>query len=215
MPATSPPLPKPGRPRDPTLPARRREEILEAAQRVFADRGFHKTDVGEIAVDLGLGKGTLYRYFPSKEALFLGAVDRGMRLLREAVERAEEGATDPLQRVSRAARAYLAYFDRNPALVELLLQERSHFKARKKPTYFAHRDANLGPWRKTFRNLIREGRVRDVPVDRITDVISDLLYGTIFTNYFAGRRKSFEAQAQDVLDVLFHGILSPGAGPPA
>jgi hypothetical protein len=58
-----------------------------------------------------------------------------------------------------------------------------------------------------FRSLIREGRVRAIPVGRITDVISDLLYGTIFTNHFARRSKSFEAQACDIVDVFFHGIL--------
>jgi len=47
-----------------------------------------------------------------------------------------------------------------------------------------------------------------VPVQRVHDVIGDLLYGTIFTNYFAGRRKSLDQQVEDVLDVLFHGLLT-------
>jgi hypothetical protein len=38
--------------------------------------------------------------------------------------------------------------------------------------------------------------------------MGDLLYGTIFTNYFAGPRQSPEAQAQDILDVVFGGLLS-------
>jgi hypothetical protein len=59
-----------------------------------------------------------------------------------------------------------------------------------------------------YRTLIGEGRIRDIPVERITDVISDLVYGTMFTNYFTGPRKSFEEQAQDILDIVFFGILS-------
>ena len=51
--------------------------------------------------------------------------------------------------------------------------------------------------------------MRRVPVDRIHDVVGDLLYGTIFTNYFAGRRKKLEQQVTDVLDVLFEGLLTP------
>jgi hypothetical protein len=43
----------------------------------------------------------------------------------------------------------------------------------------------------------------------VHDVVGDLLYGTIFTNYFAGRRKSLEQQTADVLDVLLHGLLTP------
>ena len=40
------------------------------------------------------------------------------------------------------------------------------------------------------------------------DVVSDLLYGVIFTNLFSGRDKSFEEQAKDITDVVFRGILN-------
>lgn len=204
----SKPVSKIGRPRDPELAERRTEEILAAAGSLFAQQGYAATDVGAVSERLGVAKGTIYHYFPSKERLFLSAVDRGMRGLLEQVERDAADAEDALDRITLTIRSYLVYFDANPWLVELLVQERAQFKDRKKPTYFEHRDANVGPWRELFRSLIREGRVREEPVDRITDVISDLLYGTIFTNHFAGRSKSFETQVRDVLDVLFHGILS-------
>ena len=47
-----------------------------------------------------------------------------------------------------------------------------------------------------------------MPVERITDVVGDLLYGTIFTNYFSGRRKKVEVQARDIVDMVFLGVLS-------
>ena len=58
------------------------------------------------------------------------------------------------------------------------------------------------------RALIAEGRVRDIPVGRITDVLGDLMYGTMFTNYFAGRRRSPREQAQNILDIALNGVLS-------
>lgn len=178
------------------------------AARVFAERGFPGTDVQEVADELGVGKGTVYRYFPTKNKLFLAAVDRGMHRLQEQVDAGAAEVGDPLDRIARAVRAYLAFFDANLAFVELLMQERAEFKDRKKPTYFEHRDVNVSSWQEVLRELASEQRVRDVPVQRITDVVGDLLYGTIFTNHFAGRRKSFEQQAQDILDIVFHGILA-------
>jgi AcrR family transcriptional regulator len=154
-----------------------------------------------------VGKGTVYRYFPSKRELFLAAADRGMRELRAQVEAARKEANDPLDQISLAIRAYLEFFDAHPELVELLIQERSEFRDRKKPTYFEHRDANVGRWRKLFRDLIKEKRVRNIPASTITDVMSNLLYGTMFTNFFTGKRKSVEGQARDILDIVFHGIL--------
>ena len=197
-----------GRPRTAGLAARRREEILDAAARIFAERGYPNTDLQIVADSIGVGKGTIYRYFPSKSALFLAAVDRGMRRASAAVDAAIEGVGDPLERIARAIRAYLAFYDGHPELVELLIQERAEFRDRKKPTYFEHCDASVGPWRDLLRALIAEGRVRKMPVERITDVASDLLYGTMFTNFFAGRRKTYEAQAQDMLDIVLNGILS-------
>ncbi len=59
-----------------------------------------------------------------------------------------------------------------------------------------------------------------MPVDRIRDVFSQCLYGTVFTNYFAGPQKSPETQAEEIIDIVFRGILSDAeraardAGPP-
>ncbi len=199
---------KPGRPRDKTLIARRREEILEVATRMFAERGYRNTDLQVMADLLQIGKGTIYRYFPSKRDLFLAAVDRGMRCLRSQIESCTAGVSDPLERIAQAIRSYLAFFDTHPELVELFIQERAEFKDRKKPTYFEYRDAKVGNWQELYRSLITAGRVRAIPVERITDVIGNLLYGTMFTNYFVGRSTSYEAQAQDILDIVFYGILS-------
>jgi len=208
MPMNPPPTRPRGRPKNKQLSARRREEILDVAAKIFGERGYPNADVQIVADQLGVGKGTVYRYFPTKRELFLAAVDRGMQRLSGQVQAATDGIQDALERIAQAVHAYLTFFDVNPEFVELLVQERAAFKDRKKPTYFEHRDANLGPWQELLRGLVAQGRVRDAPVQRITDVLGDLLYGTMFTNYFAGRRKSFEQQAQDVLDIVFRGILT-------
>jgi AcrR family transcriptional regulator len=193
---------------DDALWASRQEEILDAAVKLFAEHGYADTDTQLLADKLGVGKGTLYRYFPSKERLFLAAADRAMYRLREVIDASIGGITDPLEQIAAAIRAYLAFFAEHPELVELLMQERAQFKDRKKPTYFVHREAQRERWRAFYRSLIAEGRIRDMPVERILDVLGGLVYGTMFTNYFTGGSKSPEAQAQEILDVIFHGILS-------
>jgi AcrR family transcriptional regulator len=196
------------RPQGEARRARRREEILDAAGRLFAAHGYTGTDTQLLVDHLRVGKGTIYRYFSSKQALFLAAVDRVMRRLRERIEARVCHIEDPLERIMRAVHEFLGFFADNPESVELLMQERAQFKDRKKPTYIEHREANVERWRALYRDLIAAGRVRNVPVERITDVLSDLLYGTIFTNYFARRNRPVEDQARDVLDVVFNGILT-------
>ena len=205
----NPPVPrKPPRPADPGRRVRRQEEILDAAVKLFAQHGYSETDVQVLADTLQVGKGTIYRYFPSKKELFLAAVDRIVRQLREHLDERVAHIEDPLERIAQAIRGYLGFFTEHPELVELLIQERAQFKDRKKPTYFEHRDANVERWRALYRRLIGEGRVRPMSVEGISDVVGDLLYGSMFTNYFNGPRKPLEEQADDIIDVVFHGILS-------
>jgi AcrR family transcriptional regulator len=187
----------------------RRLEILDAAALIFARRGYAGTEIEVVARASGLAKGTIYLYFPSKEALFLAAVDRGMRRLVAVIDAAIADIPDPLGQLETAIRAYLKFFRDYPQYVELLIQERAVFRDRKKPTYQEHKEANAGRWRALYRGLIAAGRIRRLSVARIMDVIGNLVYGTMFTEHFLGRRQSPAAQAAAILDIILNGILTP------
>lgn len=193
---------------DPERRARRAEEILVVATDHFSRRGFHNTDIQDLADELGAGKGTIYRCFATKEVLFLAAVDRVMRQLGDRLDAVLGSVPDPLDRIETAVRAYLAFFDAHPQYVELLIQERAVFRDRQQPTYFLHREQRIERWRGLYRELIAAGRVRPLPPAQITDVMSSALYGTMFTNFFAGRKKSLEQQAGELIEIIFHGILT-------
>jgi AcrR family transcriptional regulator len=196
------------RPADTKRRVQREEQILEAAMQLFAEHGYSDTDTQLLADKLQVGKGTLYRYFRSKRELFLAAADRVMRLMRQSMEERLKGIDEPFERLGVGIRAFLSFFAEHPEYVELLIQERAQFKDRKKPTFFVHRETNIKPWQALYRSLIEAGRIRNMPVERITDVVGKLLYGTMFTNYFLGERPCVEQQARDILDVVFYGILS-------
>jgi AcrR family transcriptional regulator len=186
---------------------RRQAEILDAATALFAAQGYSDTVTQDLALRLQVGKGTLYRYYPSKRDLFLAAVDRVMLRLREHIDTRIEGADDPLDRLALGVRAFLGFFEAHPDYVELLILERALFKDRVKPTYLEHRDRNVIRWQELLRGLVPEGRVRDIPPERITTVLSDLCYGTIFTNRYTGQDRPSGEQARDILDILFLGVL--------
>jgi AcrR family transcriptional regulator len=203
---------KPGRPRDPDLESRRKAEILDAAAKVFAASGFAGTQVQTIADRLGVGNGTVYRYFPTKEALFLAAVQRGLTELTDTIEPLMAADSDPVETVRRVVQAYLAFFHRRPEMAELFIQERAAFPLHHRPLYFDSRDDDGKECQRTalFRRLVETRRVRPMPAERFFSVVGDLLYGTILTNLLSGRPADPETQAADVLDVIFHGVLSDG-----
>lgn len=64
-------------------PTTRREQILQAALEVFSERGYHKAKIEEIAQRAGIGKGTVYEYFSSKEQLFQAILQEGVSYFTE------------------------------------------------------------------------------------------------------------------------------------
>ena len=64
--------------------------ILEAAQRLFAQYGFEKTSMKDIAEDVGISKPSLYYYFPDKERLFEAVIDKEQHELIKLVEQSIE-----------------------------------------------------------------------------------------------------------------------------
>jgi len=68
------------------LIAARRNQILEAATRVFAEKGFHLTTIKDIAKAAGIADGTIYNYFENKTALMLSILD----LMNESDQRSED-----------------------------------------------------------------------------------------------------------------------------
>jgi AcrR family transcriptional regulator len=188
--------------------SRRQEEILEKAVLLFAAHGYANTDTQYLADQLQIGKGTLYRYFRSKEEIFLAAVDLSMQKLHESVCASVELAADPLDRIRQGVRGYLAFFVEHPEVVELMIQERAIFRDKRKSTYFQRNAEFAKQWQQLYGQLIAEGLLRDMPPQRISNIISELLYGAMFTNFFSGRVPDFESQAAEIMDVVLEGILS-------
>ncbi|MFQ3649888.1 MAG: TetR/AcrR family transcriptional regulator [Gemmataceae bacterium] len=201
-------MPPRGRPADTAGKAQRRDDILAAAARVFARHGYAGTEMQAVADEAGLAKGTLYLYYEGKEQLFLDAVDRGVLRMKEFIHSAVDQISDPLERIETAIIAYMNYFADHPEQVELWVIERAVFRDRQTPAYFRHREAGIQVWHDLLRGLIAEGRLREIPIARIDDVLCDLLYGVMMTNHFSGRTRPPEQQARDVIDIAFHGILS-------
>lgn len=209
-----PPRKKPGRKCDEATHARRGESILCAALEVFAEKGFAASDVQQIADRVGVGKGTIYRQFGNKEGLFLATARHAHEFLIAAVDEATQDIECPLEKMRRGMYAFVQFFDAHPEVVELLIQERAHFRGAQKPTFFEHRQDKHDCWAEVFRDMIRRGAMRDLPIPQIEEAITKFLFGIMFVNYFAGREKPLAQQCDEIFDVLFHGLLAePCAAP--
>lgn len=73
--------------------------ILEAASRLFNERGYRGTDLGDIAKEIGLARNSLYRYYPNKDYILLACLERDMAPILERTRALEQAVADPRERV--------------------------------------------------------------------------------------------------------------------
>src|SRR5450756_99069 len=76
-----------------------RQEILRAAETIFTRHDFHEVLMEDVAHECGVGKGTLYRYFPSKHDLYLAVMFEGIDALRDDLQVALKKPGEPGEKI--------------------------------------------------------------------------------------------------------------------
>src|SRR5262245_37553049 len=98
-----------------------REAILSAAERVFSRAGFYTTRMADIAREAGVGVGTLYNYFESKELIFSEILASRHDEFREAIDRAAT-ADDPVERLRQIVRGSFDCLDEHGGLYAVFME---------------------------------------------------------------------------------------------
>lgn len=88
-------------------------QILEAAEKIFAKKGFYTTTMEEVAKEARLAKGTIYLYFDSKEDLFFSVAERKLDILLNKIEEELKKSNLPSQRIRRVIAVHLKFLEEN------------------------------------------------------------------------------------------------------
>jgi AcrR family transcriptional regulator len=96
------------------------ERILESAGHLFGTRRFHEVRMDDIAAATAISKGTLYRYFKDKEALFLALLEQAARQLTQQAEEEVHRAQGARCRLVTLVDTIIRFFDEHPHLLDLI-----------------------------------------------------------------------------------------------
>ena len=105
------------------IQAERRRQILQAAVRTFADKGYHATRVSDIAKEAGVAYGLVYHYYESKETLLEAIFRETWGAMLETVRSVEQLDEPARERVRKVSEIVLRTWKRDPDLVRVLVRE--------------------------------------------------------------------------------------------
>jgi TetR/AcrR family fatty acid metabolism transcriptional regulator len=185
----------------------KRDLILRAAVRVFAERGFFGAQVADVARVAGVAAGTVYLYFHSKDDLLVSIFERVMSEAIAEARAALASASDPLDRLRRIARLHLERLgrDRDLAVVfQVELRQSTKFMEQFSTT-------KLREYLGLIRDAIGEGQQAGlVRPDVNPTLAAKMLFGALdemATNWMLSRRRtSLDGVADQVVDLFVHGI---------
>jgi len=112
---------------------RRRNEIIDAAEKLFFSKGYDDITMDDVAADADFAKGTLYVYFRGKESLFYAVALRGVRLLNTMFAEAAKKEKIGLDKIYSIGVAYYEFSKRHleySKLISYALSERFAYKSR-------------------------------------------------------------------------------------
>lgn len=181
----------------------KRDEILAAAEQEFARRDFHEVLMDDVAARAGVGKGTLYRYFPTKDELFLATVLRGLAESHgEFLQFFAEDA--PLETILETAVArMLTYFSGRAPLLTLLQRYEGRLPQADTEAWQRRRVEALAAIVGALERAERTGRIRQVD----HEIAAEMLLGMVRTAVQYPREGlTPERMAHEIVALFLNGV---------
>lgn len=196
---------------------RRQSEVLEAAEAVFADKGFHDATVQEIAERAEFSVGSLYNMFEGKTELYYKLVEMRAEQYADQVRSSIEGLSDTLQKINAIIEAKIEFFDRNQRFFQIFARATGGeqqgpplgISRKARAIYRGYMELVGG----VLEQGIREGVLVDIDPLLATALVEGMTNAIIGHCVHTGGERLSGVTPEQLQRVLLHGILAAGDHP--
>ena len=190
------------------------QRILDAATKVFAQRGFFQSKVSEIAREAGVADGTIYLYFKNKDDLLISIFEVKMQEVISRFRDAIVDVDDAPSRLRCLIRMHLAEFQAHPdlaAVFQVELRQSSRFMRE-------YKKGELKQYLDLIGEIVEQGQQEgsfrsDVPMGLTKRLIFGTLDEVVSTWLLAGKRYDLESLAEPMVDLFMRGIWKNNSQP--
>jgi AcrR family transcriptional regulator len=164
----------------------RREQILQAAQKLFAAQGFRETNLNDVAVQLGFRRQAVYHYFRSKEEILYELIDRAGRAVEASAQPTLDADIPPAEKLAEVVRNHVRQLLTNVDIFRIQFSELSKLSGERADIL----RRNILAYVRSIANVIeagqKDGTFVDVPPLAQALLILGMCNGT--TEWYRGTR---------------------------
>lgn len=185
----------------------RREQILAGAMEIFSKNGYRKTDVEEIAKLVGVGKGTMYRHFESKRALFLAVVEWGFDKIGERIFPRVKQTSSLIGKMEVALEEYLGFFEENKSFYRTLVLEGSEIIEAVGKKFQEKYMTHIHIFDKILEEAKAEGEIKNLPIESMIRGLTGLVNAIILKWLMSKESYELKDEIPVIKEIIFNGIL--------
>jgi len=186
------------------IPENSRERLLQAAEILFGTQGFYATQVVHITQAAGLGAGTFYLYFSTKEAAFAELVRTINQKLRQHIRQAIRGVADRRWIEELGFRAFFSFIIRHPHAYRIVRE--AEFVVPEVGQEYYRRFAS--GYMRGLEEGMRRGEIRELPPEPLAYSLMGMGHALgLKWVLWEGRRVLPEEGLQALFSLIFRGLL--------
>lgn len=184
-----------------------RQNILEAAQQLFAAHGYHGASIRDIVHACGVSNAAVYYHFKSKQNLYFEVLNQYVVAAVERLQQADPGKGSYRRRLDSVALAYARLILESQNVLQTLMRDVGEFDqadmARKLSDWSSQVPDTIGA---ILEEGITAGELRPVPVRRTAMLVLGMASSIAGPRLYTQTENTLEEDIDLAMDVLFEGI---------
>ncbi len=190
----------------------RKGDILKAAERVFATKGYHQATIQDIAKVAQYAVGTIYLYFKDKEVLYLELIERKIEDLISEVKKEVNNAEDAKEKIKVLVSRQLTYFEENQDFFRIYFSERGGLRWAIKDKISKSAVDKFVKYLDYITELLKDAQEKrlirqDLEARRLAYVLASMLNAVILPWLKGACKKEKIIDMTDfILDIFFNGV---------
>ncbi len=189
---------------------RRRAEILEQAEKIFAAKGFYRATVAEIAEASGYAVGTIYQFFAGKEDLFRTMVCEKLDMMYSGIREAAKREKNAEEKIRALVETHFRFVEENADFCAIFIRREGtafsegndSLKEKIVADYLGH----VGFIEAIVRKGIADGHLRRLPSRSMAFTLAGMINAFTFSWMYTQGRESLSSKAGLLVDIYLQGV---------